>query len=221
MSRSTHSNGTNGTETGEGTSTRGTGSESDPSDASEALDAAVKNLIACVTAVAGPAPALTAKDRIRSLKLRKGGEKVIPTITALSEQFGIVVPLVPTSAITSSLDKSKQLVAAQKQLVMLEKHLSDAIFSAQSESWEGATLHYTVLKRLAKMNGSLQSALAPVTAFFAQKAPASVKAEEAKPGRRKGAKAAKVEATPAGGESNGAQAPAASVPPSTAAASRP
>jgi hypothetical protein len=189
--------------------------------ASEALDAAVKHLIVCVTAVAGPAPALSAKDRIRSVKLRKGGEKVIPTITALSEQFGIVVPMVPTSAITSNLDKSKQLVAAQKQLEAVAKHLSDAIFAAQSDGWEGATLHYTVLKRLAKMNGSLETALAPVTQFFAQKSPAVVKAEEAKRGHRKGAKTTKVEATPAEGETNGAQASAASAPSATPAVRAP
>ena len=146
----------------------------------------VKNLLASVTAVAGPPLALTGKDRQRAVRLRKGGEKVIPTITALSEQFGISLLSYPTSAITANVTQASRLVALHKQLVTATKQVSDAMFQADSKSWEGATVHYTALKRLAKTNGDLATALAPVSDFFAKKSSAVVKAEEEKRGHRKG-----------------------------------
>ncbi len=131
------------------------------------VDAAgLKNLLASVTAITGPALELTAKDRKRAVRLRKGGEKVIPTITALSEQYGISVPSYPTAAITANVTQATSLVALHKQLVTATQQVSDAMFQADSKSWEGATVHYSVLKRLAKTNGTLATALAPVSEFW-------------------------------------------------------
>jgi hypothetical protein len=180
----------------------------------------VKNLLASITAVAGPPLALTVKERRRTVRLRKGGEKVIPTITALSEQYGINVPSHPTSDITASLEQAKNLVAIHKQLVTATKHVSDAIFQAESKGWQGATVHYSVLKRLARTDGDIAEALAPVSEFFAKKAPAVVKAEDAKRGHRKGVKEPKGStATPAATEEPGvAQAPAAPTAPAPAVA---
>jgi hypothetical protein len=145
--------------------------------------------------MAGPALALTAKQRQRAVRLRKGGEKVIPIITALSEQFGLDLPSHPTAAIKANVSKANELVAIHKQLVTATKQVSDAIFKAQSEGWDGATVHYTVLKRLAKSNGDLAEALTPVKEFFAQKSPAVVEAEDAKRGHRKGVKEPKAPKT--------------------------
>jgi hypothetical protein len=174
--------------------------------------AEVKSFLDSITTIAGPLPALTSKDRKRSLKLRKGGEKVVPTLLALSDRIGLNVPSHPTSAIQANLDKVKALSPVHESVVSAEKHLGDSIFQAQSKIWEGATVHYTVLRRLAKTDGDIANALAPVTEFFAQKAPAVVKAEDAKRGHRKGVKEPKGSvAAPAQVGSNGAQAPAAPV----------
>ena len=180
-----------------------------------------KSLIATLTAMAGAPLALTSKDRRRAVRLRKGGEKVIPTITALSEQFGISVPSHPTSAITANLKKASSLVAVHKQLVTATKQVADAIFKAQSVSWDGATVHYSVLKRLARSDGDLATALAPVSEFFAKKSPAVVQAEDTKRGGRKGTKKPKgsaVTSTTTTTEPTSAQAPAASAAPAPAPA---
>jgi hypothetical protein len=178
----------------------------------------VESLLASVAAVAGPAPALTSKDRKRSVKLRKGGEKVVPTILALSDRLGLSLPSHPTAAIQADLDKVKTLAPVHVGIVSAEKHLGDAIFQAQSRIWEGATVHYTVLKRLAKTDGDIANALAPVTQFFAQKSPGIVKAEDAKRGHRKGVKEPKgSEATTATTEGlSVAQAPVAPTAPAAA-----
>jgi hypothetical protein len=177
----------------------------------------VKTFLAQLTAAAGPALALTAKDRKRATKLRKGGEKFIPTILALSEQFGINVASHPLTTIAANVDKVKNLTGVHKQLVTATKQVDDAIFQAQSDGWDGASVHYAVLKRLAKSNGDIATALAPATEFFAKKSAAVVKAEDAKRGHRKGAKAKSASATPAANETNGAPAPEAPTPTVTAA----
>jgi hypothetical protein len=49
-------------------------------------------------------------------------------------------------------------------LVTATKRVADAIFQAQSQSWAGATVHYSMLRRLGKTDGSVAKALEPVTA---------------------------------------------------------
>jgi hypothetical protein len=229
MTRTNHhsKSGEGTSEPSESKASKSTASKSGTSTASESTTSTsrsaattAKSLIATLTAMAGAPLALTAKERRRAVRLRKGGEKVIPTITALSEQYGLTVPSHPTSAITANVNKANSLVAVHKQLVTATKQVEDAIFKAQSESWDGATVHYTVLKRLAKSDGDIATALAPVKEFFAQKSPAVVKAEDAKRGGRKGTKAKSASATPATAttEPASAQTPAASATPAPAPA---
>jgi hypothetical protein len=192
--------------------------------ASSAIDASgVKTFLESITTIAGPAPALTATDRKRTSKLRKGMENVIPTLLALSDRIGLQVPSHPTAAIQANLDKVKTLAPVHESVVSAEKHLGDAIFQAQADSWEGATVHYSVLKRLARKNGDIANALSPVTEFFAKKSPAVVKAEDAKRGHRKGVKEPKgaKTTTAATAESTVAQAPVAPTAPPAAAPATP
>ncbi len=169
----------------------------------------VKSFLDSITAIAGPALALTSKDRRRSLKLRKGGEKVVPTLLALSDRIGLSVPAYPTSAIQAHLDKLKALSPVHEGVVSAEKQLADAIFESQSKVWEGAVVHYSVLKRLGQSDGDIANALAPVTEFFAHKAPNVVMAEGEKRGHRKGVEEPKgTETASAEGETTGARATA-------------
>ncbi len=180
----------------------------------------VNTFLDSITAIAGPVLALTSKDRRRSLKLRKGGEKVVPTLLALSDRIGLSVPAYPTSAIQAHLDKLKALSRVHEAVVSAEKQLADAIFQSQSQLWEGAVVHYSVLKRLGQSDGDIANALAPVTEFFAHKAANVVKDEEEKRGHRKGALEPKgTKAASADGEATSARAPAVTATASAAPAS--
>ena len=72
---------------------------------STGLDEASK-LVEQITKLVGAVPALSAKDRKRSLKLRKGGETVIPTVAALSEQYGLSIASHPTTTMVQSAMKA-------------------------------------------------------------------------------------------------------------------
>ncbi|MGO8994422.1 MAG: hypothetical protein ACLQVI_13975 [Polyangiaceae bacterium] len=153
---------------------------------SDVLDDA-KALSEKITALVGPPPALTKADIQRSAKLRKGGATVVQTIAALSDKFGLVVPSQPTATLVAKINQAQSLVALHKELVTATKHVADTIFQAQSQSWAGATAHYTMLRRLGKMDGEVATTLLPVTQFFAARS-AAVTAEEkeSRGGARKG-----------------------------------
>jgi hypothetical protein len=151
-----------------------------------------KALAEKITALVGPPPALTKTTIQRSAKLRKGGASVVQTVAMLSDQFGLVVPSNPTSAMVEKVTKAQALVALHKQLVAATKHVADAMFEAQSESWAGATVHYSMLRRLAKSDGNIATALQPVTQFFAARSTAVAEEDKAKRGgARKGSAKAK------------------------------
>ena len=157
---------------------------------STGLDEA-KSLVEKITALVGSPPALTATDRKRSAKLRKGGETVIQTVAALATQFGLSVPGYSTQTMLAQLKQAQDLLPLHKQMVTALKKVEDSIFLAHSESWSSATVHYTMLRRLAKKDGDLAKALAPVSQFFAARSEEVVAAEDAKRGGKKGSKAAK------------------------------
>ena len=165
-----------------------------------------------ITALAGPAPALTRSDISRSAKLRKGGATVVQTLASLSDKVGLVVPSQPTATMVEKINQAQSLVALHQELVTATKHVADAMFQAQSQSWAGATAHYTMLRRLGKMDGSVAKALEPVTQFFAARSTAvKEEAKENRGGARKGS--AKATANRAAKRAEGAQAPEATSAP--------
>jgi hypothetical protein len=176
-----------------------------------------QGLLKQVTAIVGTAPALTAKDRQRSAKLRKGGETVIPTVATLSEQFGLTVSSHPTKTMVAKAKQAQSLIPLHKQLVTATKNVADQMFSANSESWAAAQVHYSMLRRLAKTDGDLATALAPIEEFFARRS-TSVRAERsAKKAALKAAKAPKAPAAAEAGEASSAIAPAVAQAPALAA----
>jgi hypothetical protein len=194
------------------TSTKKSGVSTDPLENAQSL-------LEQVTGIIGTPPSLTVKDRQRSTKLRKGGETVIPTVATLSDQFGLTLASHPTKTMVAKAKQAQDLIPLHKQLVTATKHVADQMFSANSESWAAATVHYTMLRRLAKTDGDLATALAPVEQFFAHRSAAVVKEEEAKRGHRKGAKAPKgAKAAAVAPAESGALAPAIQEAPAPVAA---
>jgi hypothetical protein len=184
---------------------------------SNAIDA-VNNLVEQVTALVGPAPTLSVADVRRSTKLRKGGEAVIPTVAALSEQFGLNVPSHPTADMLAKLNQAQTLIPLQKKVTTALKQINDVIFAAQSGSWADATVHYSMLKRLSRTNGDLEAAIVPVREFFARRDPAIGTAEKEQRVIRTAAKAAKAAARASAALAKNQGATASVIPAVTAAA---
>jgi hypothetical protein len=122
---------------------------------------------------------LTATDRVRITKIRKGGSKVIPILAQAAKQAGVNLPLAPVAPMEESLAEAQALVPVQAKIGVLQKQIADHVYTSEGASWATATALYAVLRRLSKHNGQLTTLLVPATEFFAYRASA-VRAEHPK-----------------------------------------
>jgi hypothetical protein len=118
--------------------------------------------------ILGDEPAMTVTERRRSLKLRKGGEKFIPTIVALCTRHGLRLPAYPLDVMTMQMDEASSLVPLQKQAHELLARIEGAIARRHAGGWTTATMMYSMLRRLGNNDGTVAETLSPMEAFFAK-----------------------------------------------------
>jgi hypothetical protein len=114
---------------------------------------------------------LTATDKKRMTKARKGSERYTPQLVALAKEHGVNLASVPLEEIESASAEAAQLVPLQKQIERLSTRVKTRAFGAQSSAWGGSTKLYAVLKRLSKDDGEIASGLAPVEEYFNHRHP--------------------------------------------------
>ena len=114
---------------------------------------------------------LTAKDKKRKAKARKGSERFTPQLVALAKQHGVNLSLVPLDVVANASAEATALVPLQQRIEALSTRAASRMFSLQSTSWSGSAKLYTVLKRLSKDSGDIQTGLAPVAEFFNHRHP--------------------------------------------------
>ena len=112
---------------------------------------------------------LTAAERSSSLKLRRGGEGIIPTLASIVTRFGVKLESHPVDAMTEKTRHVQTLMPLLQRAQELVKLLEDEIMRSQAASWETATVLYSTMRRISRANGSVAAALAPVEAFFAKR----------------------------------------------------
>ncbi len=115
--------------------------------------------------------ALTAKDKKRRAKARKGSERFTPQLVALAKQHGVNLALVPLDVISNASAEATALVPLQKRIEGLATKGASRMFALQSTSWSGSAKLYSVLKRLSKDDGDIESGLAPVEQYFNHRHP--------------------------------------------------
>jgi hypothetical protein len=132
---------------------------------------------------------LTAKDKKRQAKARKGSERYTPQLVALAKQHGVNLSLVPLDTISNASAEATALVPLQKRMEAMSGRASSRMFALQSTTWSGSTKLYSVLKRLSKDSGDIETGLAPVEQYFNHRHP-SVAKEHPKTKKGKAALAA-------------------------------
>jgi hypothetical protein len=145
---------------------------------------------------------LAPKDKRRAAKLRKGGGPIATQIGSLAAQQQLESPALQVATMLMLLGKAGALQPLANRLAAFVAHVSDVIFAAQSQAWAIAMQYYALLRRRAKTDRELATALEPVTQFLAYRHP-STKAPAGSPTKKQvGAakKAQKALATVAGGK---------------------
>ncbi len=112
-------------------------------------------------------PAMTADDRRRLAKVRKGGEKYIPKLARAAVASGVSPSGYSIDEMTAAAAMVEKLEPLEEKLQALLKLVEDARLRASGTTWTTATLVYSMLKPVAARDGKVATAIAPVKAFFA------------------------------------------------------
>ena len=110
---------------------------------------------------------MTATDRNRRTKLRRGGEKYIPVLAELATAYNVLPSTHSVDEMMTGHDVVTSLGPLRTKVSLLLKSIEDAMLGTQSETWKAATLFYSMLRPLADRDGNVAKALAPVEDFFA------------------------------------------------------
>jgi hypothetical protein len=141
---------------------------------------------------------LTKAERKKALKMRTGGEKIVPVIADLATRHAVNIGDHPVTAMTKRMDQVKALAPLIKRAQLLVTQLSDASLRANAEAWDTATVLYTTLRRISRKNGDVAAALSEVEDFFAYRHKNAGATSGAKKAKGKAAATTAAEPPPAG-----------------------
>jgi hypothetical protein len=118
------------------------------------------------------APQLTADDKRRTAKLRKGGDRIVEHLGVVLASARIDAAGLSVDQMLSDLERAQTLEELQRRIDSLSKRVSDEVFAARASSWSTAMAGYAVLQRMANNNGEIAAQIEPVATFFAYRTPA-------------------------------------------------
>jgi hypothetical protein len=121
---------------------------------------------------------LSAVDRNRRNKGKRGGETQISVIASLAAANNLSPPQHSAAELQNGYDTIKALKPLIAVISVLLKMVEDSLMQTQSDTWQVATLFYSMLKPLAARDPNVAKALEPVTEFFRPKKTAAKKSGE-------------------------------------------
>jgi hypothetical protein len=105
---------------------------------------------------------LSPKDRIRLLKPRKGGAKIVATIAKLCTEYGIGSPSAPLDEMIAQFSTAESYEDLARKATALAQLVNDMVAVATSKGWSMGMANYRALAAYAVSNPALATALAPV-----------------------------------------------------------
>ncbi len=201
--------------------------------------AAIQKLVDEVRAPFANVVRLTAVEKKRMAKMKRGAHEILPLIAQLAKKYAVQAPGTSVDDITSSLTYAQSLEPLLGSVTALQGTLNDAHTGAESTAWKTGTVSYAMMKKASRANVNLANELKPVTEWFRHHAKGTTADGTSAKGTKTGSTKSKnataettTSAAPTAGpttapsaqpeaKANGAPAPAATTPvaatPSTAA----
>ncbi len=109
---------------------------------------------------------LNARQRRSLLKLRPDADKVVALITRLAHEQGIDVKSNPVDDMANALGAARSLQPLVGIAQAFAQTLADMMRGNQSLAWTGATLYYSVLKRMSRHDPELAKQMEPLQGVF-------------------------------------------------------
>ena len=135
------------------------------SSSSTPIDESTKLIVQATKAI-GPVQRLSALERRRSAKIRRGGHQVVPLIATVATKYGVSAPSMSGGALSASLAHVQSLDALLSASAESHATISDAHFTASNEMWTSARALYRMLKTVGHTNPSIATELKPVEEWF-------------------------------------------------------
>ena len=113
---------------------------------------------------------MSALDRRRAAKLKRGAHQVIPTIAHLANKFAVELPGSPISGMLSDIAHAQALEPLLGAVAQLHATLKDEHLRSQARAWKTATVTYGMLRMAAEANVSVRTELESVQTWFRHRA---------------------------------------------------
>jgi hypothetical protein len=123
------------------------------------------------TALGPQPPAITPKEKRHASKPRKGAEKIIRQLAPIAKHHNADSAAVSSDAMMARLGEAAALQPLQLRLADSLKRVDDEVFIARGEAWEMGLQLYATLKRRAKSDGEVATAIEEVRKSFAYRHP--------------------------------------------------
>jgi hypothetical protein len=147
-------------------STKKNNPETNPS---AALTQAAADLAACaaeIENVLGPEAAAALLDKRRSVRMRKGGERVVGVIGGLVKIYGLDSKGLHSDTMVEAMSTASELAPIEATLTRLLARVSNARFQAHSTAYDTMLQFYALLQRRALNDGQVAESIAPIEEFF-------------------------------------------------------
>jgi len=116
-------------------------------------------------------PALTAAEKKRASKPRKGSEKLLRAMAQAVERIGLDSEGLNAAMMLGRLADAETLTPLHARLEKMNKRVSDEMFTARGDAWAMALQFYAVLKRMARTDGEVAVSIEPLRTSFAYRHP--------------------------------------------------
>ena len=98
--------------------------------------------------------------------MRRGGERIIVSVTDLARKHGANLPGITPESVEDSLALGRELSALKAEANQARTVIVDTGRQAYAEAWDGVLALYRVLERTSESDPKLHAALAPIRKFL-------------------------------------------------------
>lgn len=114
-------------------------------------------------------PPLSADDRKRLAKLKRGAHQVVPTIADLARKFAIEAPGMSVDDMMSNLQHAQRVEPLLNFIAAFHQTLKDEYLASSGAAWKTATVTYRMLSNAGDGNRRVADELEQVTKWFRHK----------------------------------------------------
>jgi len=109
---------------------------------------------------------LTPGERKRRLKLRRGGQQIVPTIAAAATKYSITGTMATGESLMQAMQYAREIEEVLSSAIALLTALKNAQLTANADTWIKTITLYGMLRKNAEHDPAVAAELAVATEWF-------------------------------------------------------